>query len=289
MKTQYGFHIIQVIDRENARTKTFDEVKASIQAQLQQEKADQEAETLSAQIAEEIRRGGHIPIEDLAKKFNMTTGEAKLVEANQPLPELGNAPAVLDNIFHLRPGDLSTPIHTDRGYVVLTVKDIQPSHPATLGEVRDQVSNDYRREKAVELAKTRADELAKRAKSGENFASAAKALGFEVKTSDAVSRTGSIPDAGSVKQFTAAFSMPVGQTGDPLPVGPNWVVYRVAEHDPVNQDDFEKQKSKIEAQVLQQKRQTAFDLFREALRKRLQQEGKLRVNEENVKRLTTPA
>jgi peptidyl-prolyl cis-trans isomerase D len=288
VKTQYGFHIIQVIDRQVARTQTFDEVKAAIHDQLAQEKAGQEAETVSAQIAEDIRRAGHVPLDDLAKKYTMTTGEAKLVEANQPLPELGNSPAILDNIFHLRPGDLSAPIHTDKGYVVLSVKDIQPAHPGTLAEVHDQVVNDYRREKSLELAKTRADELAKRAKSGETFAAAAKTLGFDVKTSDAVARTGSIPDAGSVKQFSAAFSMPVGQTGDPVAVGPNWVVYRVAEHNPVSQDDFVKQESKIEEQVLQQKRQTAYDLFLSALKTRLQQEGKLKINQDNLKRLTTP-
>jgi peptidyl-prolyl cis-trans isomerase D len=289
VKTQYGFHIIKVIDRQVARTQTFDEVKAAIQTQLQQQKAEQQADTLSQQIAEEIRRSGHIPIADLAKKFNMTTGEAKLVEANQPLPELGNAPAILDNIFHLRPGDLSTPIHTDKGYIVLTVKDIQPAHPGTLTEVHDQVVSDFRRDKAVDLAKARADELAKRAKSGENFAAAAKALGFDVKNSDPVAQAGSIPDAGSAKQFSAAFNMPVGQTGGPVAVGPNWVVYHVTEHNPISQDDFEKQKSKIEEQVLEQKRQTAYDLFKNALRTRLQQEGKLQINQDNLKRLTTPA
>ena len=289
VKTQYGFHIIKVIDRQMARTQTFDEVKPMILAQLQQDRAEQLADTQSTQIADEIRRTGREPIADLAKKFNLATGEAKLVEANQPLPELGTAPALLETIFQLRPGDLSAPIHTDRGYVVLSVKDIQQAHPATLAEVHDQVTADYRREKAVELARTRAQELAKQAKAGEAFAMAAKALGFEVKTTDAISRTSSIPDAGSAKQFSAAFSMPVGQTGDPISVGTNWVVYRVAQHDPVNQDDFEKQKSKIEAQVLQQKRQTAYELFRTALKTRLQQEGKLRVNQENLKKLTTPA
>src|SRR6202035_458190 len=216
-------------------------------------------------------------------------GEAKLVEANQPLPEAGNSPAVLDNVFRLRVGDLSAPLRTDRGYVVLTIKEIQPTHPASLGEVRDRVLADYRHEKAVDLAKTRAEELGKRVKSGENFASAAKAIGFEVKTSDPVSRTGSIPDVGSAKQFSPAFTMGVDQAGDPVSVGSNWVVYRVAQHDPVNQADFEKQKSKIETQVLQEKRQAAYELFRDGLRKRLQQEGKLRVNTENLKRLTTPA
>jgi peptidyl-prolyl cis-trans isomerase D len=287
VKTQYGFHIIQVIDRQTARTQTFDEVKATIQAQLQQEKADQQAETVSAQIAEEIRRGGKIPIEDLAKKFGMTTGEAKLVESNQPLPELGNAPAVLDSIFHQRTGDLSAPIHTDKGYVVLTVKEIQAAHPGTLAEVRDHVVSDYRREKAVELAKTRADELAKRAKAGENFTAAAKALGLEAKSSEPVARTGSIPDAGSAKQFPTTFTIPVGQTGDPVEVGANWVVYRVAEHNPVSPEEFAKQKDKMEAQVLQEKRQMAYDMFRTSLKTRLQQQGKLRVNPDNLKRLTT--
>jgi len=289
VKTQYGFHIIEVIDRETARTQTFDEVKAAIQVQFQQQKAEQLGETLSAQIAEEIRRSGRIPINELAKKFSLMTGEAKLVEANQPLPEAGNSPAVLDNVFRLRVGDLSAPLRTDRGYVVLTIKEIQPAHPAALAEVRDRVLSDYRHDKAVDLAKTRAEELGKRVKAGENFAPAAKALGVEVKTSDPFSRTGSIPEAGSAKQFSAAFKLPVGQAGDPVFLGSNWVVYRVAQHDPINEEDFAKQKAVIETQALQVKRQAAYELFRSTLESRLRQEGKLHINQENLKRLTTPA
>jgi hypothetical protein len=186
-------------------------------------------------------------------------------------------------------GDVGAPIHTDLGYVVLSVKDIQPQHPATVAEVHDRVVSDYRLGKAVDLAKTRADELAKRAKSGENFATTAKALGLEVKTSEPISRTGSVPDVGSAKQFPGAFTLPAGQTGDPVSFGQNWAVYRVAQHDPVNQDDFDKQKSKVEAQVLQQKRQTAYELFRTALKSRLQQQGQLHFNAESLKRLTNPA
>ncbi len=283
------FHIIKVIDREKARTQTLDEVKASIANQLQQDKAEQFGESTSTQIADEIRRSGRIPLEDLAKKFNMTTGEAKLVEATQPLPELGNAPGLMDSIFHERAGDVSAPVHTDAGYVVLSVKDIQPSHPATLAEVHDRVAGDYRHEKAVEFAKTRADELAKRVKGGENFNAAAKALGLDVKTSDPISRTGSIADVGSAKQFAAAFTMTVGQIGDPISLGSNWTVYRVAQHDTVNPDDFDKQKDKIEQQVVQRKRQTAYDLFRTALKARLEKDGQLHFNADNLKRLINPA
>ena len=136
---------------------------------------------------------------------------------------------------------------------------------------------------------TRADELAKRLKSGENFAAAAKALSFEVKTSEPLARTGSLPEAGSMKQFSAAFKLPVGQSGDPVFLGTTWVVYRVAQHDPINEDDFAKQKTTIEAQALQSRRQAAYELFRTTLEARLRQEGKLHINEENLKRLTRPA
>jgi hypothetical protein len=80
----------------------------------------------------------------------------------------------------------------------------------------------------------------------------------------------------------------VGQAADPIALGQNWAVYEVAQHDPVSQDDFEKQKSKIEAQVLQQKRQTAYELFRDALKVRMQQQGQLHYNEDSLKRLTNP-
>ena len=109
-----------------------------------------------------------------------------------------------------------------------------------------------------------------------------------MKTSEPFSRTGSIPEVGSAKQFSVAFKLPVGQMGEPVSLGTNWVIYRVAQHDPINEEDFQKQKAAIEAQALQAKRQAAYELFRSTLETRLRQEGKLHINADNLKRLTTP-
>ena len=54
VKTQYGFHIIKVIDRQDARTQPLDEVRPDIMATLQQQKATAEADDTSDQIAAEI-------------------------------------------------------------------------------------------------------------------------------------------------------------------------------------------------------------------------------------------
>src|SRR5207244_8970891 len=131
-KTQYGFHIIKVSDRQAARTQTLDEVYPQILGALQEEQAQRAADELSAQISAEIRRSGRVSIDDLAKKFNLKFGQTPPLEANRAIVEVGNSPELTETIFRLRPGDDSAAIRTDKGYVVISVKEDQPHHPATL-------------------------------------------------------------------------------------------------------------------------------------------------------------
>ena len=289
VKTQYGFHIVKVIDRQAARTQALDEVFPQILGTLQEDQAQHAAEDISGQISAEIRRTGRVSIDDLAKKFNLKLGQSPPLQANQPIPEVGNSPELAETVFRLRPGDDSSPIHTDRGYVVISVKEDQPAHPATLAEVRDRVLADYRHEKATDLAKSRAEELAKRAKSGEDLAKAAKALGLEAKTSDLFARTGSVSDLGGAAQLGPAFTLSVGQTTDAVSLGVNWAVYRVLDRQEANPTDLAKQQQDIQQQVLNARRTMAFEAFRTALDTRTKQEGKLKLNAENLRRITTPS
>ena len=289
VKTQYGFHIVKVIDRQAARTETLDQVFPQILGTLQEEEAQRQAEDLSGQIAAELRRSGRVSVDDLAKKFNLKLGQTPPLDANQPILDVGNSAELTETIFRLRPGDDSAPIRTDKGYVVISVKEDQPAHSATLAEVRDRVLADYRHEKAADMAKSRAEELAKRAKSGEDLEKAAKALGLEAKTSDLFSRTGSVADLGGVAQLGPAFSLPVGQTSDAVSFGANWAVYRVLEKQLANPADLAKQQQDIQQQLLDARRTMAFEAFRTALDNRMKQQGKLRVNAENLKRITAPS
>jgi len=289
VKTQYGFHIIKVLDRQMARTQTLDEVYPQILGALQEDQAQRAAQDTSDQMAAEIRRSGRVSIDELAKKYNLKFGQTMPLEVNQPILEAGNSAELTETIFRLRPGDDSAPIHTDKGYVVISVKEDQPAHPATLAEVRDRVLGDYRSEKAADLAKNRAEELAKRAKSGEDLAKAAKALGLEAKSSELFSRTGTVNDLGGAAQLGPAFAMSAGQTSDAVSLGVNWAVYRVLEKQAANPADLGKQQQDIQQQLLDGRRTMAFEAFRTALDTRMRQEGKLKLNAENLRRITTPS
>jgi len=148
---------------------------------------------------------------------------------------------------------------------------------------------DYRHDKATDLAKSRAEELAKRAKSGEDLTKAAKALGLEAKTSELFSRTGSISDLGGAAQLGPVFGLSVGQTSDAVSLGANWAVYRILDRQDANPSDLAKQQQDIQQQVLDARRTMAFEAFRKSLDNRIRQEGKLKLNAENLRRITTPS
>jgi peptidyl-prolyl cis-trans isomerase D len=283
VKTQYGFHIIKILDKETAHTKTFDEVKDSIRAPLMLAKADRQASDTADKLSAAIRQNNKMSLDDLAKQFHLTVGETRPVTAAEPILELGNSKEVKDAIFGQPADQLSLPIHTDRGYLVVSVRGVLPAHQGTLDEVRDRVIADLKQQKSTEIARQKAEDLEKRLKAGEKFETAAKSVGLEAKTSDFIARNGSITDAASGKQLAGAFQMKPGDVGQPLNLGASWLVYRVAEKQEPNPADFEKQKKDLSDQVLQTKRSAAFEAFRTSLEVRLRQEGKLRIMSDKLK------
>ena len=283
VKTQYGFHIIKVLEKETAHTKPFDEVKDSIRAPMMLSKADDEASKVADQLAAAIRKSNRTPLADLARDYHLQVSQTRAVAATDQLLELGNSNDAKDTIFRLREGEVSPPIRTDRGYVVLALKQVLPAHQGSLDEVREKIVASLKQEKAQELARSKAEELSKRAKSGEKFDSAAKALGLDPKTSEDFARSGSISGVGSGKQVGAAFNMKIGEVSTAQNLGLNWLVYRVDGKTEANPADFEKQKKDLTDQVLNEKRGLAYEAFRSGLEERLKQEGKLKLMPEKLK------
>ena len=282
VKTQFGFHIIKVIDKEEAHTKPFDEVRDSLRAPLVLSEADREASDTADKLATEVRRSNKVSLDDLASQFHLSVGETRPVSATDQILELGNSKEIKDAIFRLHAGEVGLPIRTDRGYVVLSVKDIQPAHQGTLDEVRARVISDLQKEKAIQQVVNKADELSRRAKAGEKFDTVAKSLGLDPKTSDSFARDGSVPGLGSGKQLNAAFDMKNGDVSAPVSLGAGRAVYELVEKTTLDQADFAKQEKELTEAVLQNKRSVAFDAFRAALDVRLKQEGKLKMFPEKL-------
>ena len=84
VKTQYGFHIIKVLDRETAHTKTFEEVRDTIVPIVLDEKVRQDANDISNQMAAAVRQSNRQPLDDLAKKFKLELGDTAPASYTEP-------------------------------------------------------------------------------------------------------------------------------------------------------------------------------------------------------------
>ncbi len=62
VKTEYGFHIIKVLDRETAHTKSFEEVRDTILPMVLDEKVTNEANDISNQMAAAVRQSDRQPL-----------------------------------------------------------------------------------------------------------------------------------------------------------------------------------------------------------------------------------
>jgi peptidyl-prolyl cis-trans isomerase D len=286
VQTDYGIEIIKVLDHETAHTKTLEEVKDSILPQVLDSKVSTEASTVSDQMAAAIRQSDRQPLDDLAKKFNLELGETAPAPFSAPVGDLGDSADLHRLLFELRPGELGQPVQTDKGFVILSVKDILPAHQGTLAEVHDQVLGDYQRDQSTTLAQSRANDLAKSASSGVALDKAAKEFGLEAKTSDFFARSGTIPDLGTGKQVTGAFTMEINQVGAPLNLSGNWLIFKVVGRNSPNPTDLAAQHNDIQQQLLQTKQDAAYEAFKTSLEAQLSKEGKLVIHTDVMKQFT---
>src|SRR5205085_8119923 len=76
VKSQFGYHIIKVIDRKPAATKTLAEVRTQIEDQLKYEQAQTAAQKLADQVASELKKPADF--DAVARKHSLQGGESGL-------------------------------------------------------------------------------------------------------------------------------------------------------------------------------------------------------------------
>lgn len=120
---------------------------------------------------------------------------------NTPPAELAKAGALLDKVFGLSKGELSSLTEVEDGYAIAFVEDVKAPEVPTIEQVKEQVLADYKQEKSVELAQAAADEKLTELKGG---AALAELEGVQV--SGFVKRGGSAADV-SAEVVQAAFDL----------------------------------------------------------------------------------
>src|SRR3954453_15835359 len=97
VKTQFGYHIIKMVERKPATKRTLEEVRPQIEDQLKTQRAQEEAQRTVNELAGKVTKPGDL--EARAKPRGFTIGDTDFFSRTDPVVGLGMSPAVAARAF----------------------------------------------------------------------------------------------------------------------------------------------------------------------------------------------
>jgi len=283
--TNYGFHIVQVLEKEPARLQTLDEVRAPLVAGLKNQSVSERMQTQIDQARAELIKSPQNAAQ-IAKKFTLTFVDVPKLMQGAQVPELGSDQQVGAAIFSLQKGQVSDVIQAGNKLAIAIVTNILPPHPGTYDEVEAQVRTMYPEQLASQMATDKARKAAELIKAnGGDLKAAAKSVGFEMKTSDLFSRNGAVEGLGMATAFGDAFDKPVGTIIGPLGAGQDTVIAKIIEKAPADMSKLAAERDTLVNGLKSKKAQERQALLRDSILTGLIQQGKVKIHKAVVDRL----
>ncbi len=280
VKTPFGFHVIQVTEKRAPATRPLDEVREQIVEQIKWERAQTQASDLAARLSGQIKTTADL--ERVAPANSLTVQESAPFTRDEPVPGLAPSPEVSAAAFELEPGQASEALRTASGYALIAVTGREESRVPALDEVKEKVREAVVTQKAVAAARQKAAELAATLKGAADFEAAAKAAGFEAKTTDLVARGTALPDIGvSLPVENAVFGLAAGATSDVITTRSAAVVARVTERTDVTAEQVAAARESLRAELLNERRARFFSSYMIKAKQRM----KISIDREVLQRL----
>lgn len=286
IKSSYGFHIIQVEDKQEARVKPLAEVKAEIQEKVKQQKSARMTEAAANALVSAARTDG---LDQAASSKGQQVVTTEFIGKNDILPGLQPSPQLMDAVFTASAKAPPDVVQVPQGYVVFELLAVHPPATPSFEEIRSRVETEFKNQRSTMLLQQKTLELADRAKADHDLKKVAKELGATVKTSDLVAPDGQVPDIGSLAGAASViFTMKPGEISGPISAGANGVVAQLLETQPPTDQEFAEKKDQIGQTLLEAKQNELFQLFVGNLRKDMEKSKRIKVNQDELKKLTHP-
>jgi peptidyl-prolyl cis-trans isomerase D len=284
VKSLDGFHIVRVDEKQDAHVKPLDEVKATIEPILKQQKAQQAAQKQAEAL---LKQAQAQTLDAAAAAQGIPVINSDFFGRKDLLPGLGPASQFMDAVFTATENSKPDVASTTQGLVVFQLLAVKPAATPTFEEIRSRVEEEFKNEQSSVLLSKKIQELSDRAKTEHDLKRAAKEMGATVKTSDFVMPDGQVPDVGSMTgQAAVAFTMKPGEISGPINSGANGVVIAVLENQKPDEADYASKRDQIRDSLLQGKQSEIFGLFISSLRDSMEKSGKIKINQDEMKALT---
>ena len=276
IKTQFGYHIVQVEERQAARTQQLNDVLPTIQATLIRQKSVAAQENYARALMSEAIKNG---LQKTAAAHHLQVVTTPPVNAQGVIPALPDGSQVIARAFDSKQGDPPQSAQTGEGYAIFQVTGVNAAHAPNFADWKSHIEDDYRSEQVPALLSQKTAELAAKAKSMNDLGKAAKEMGATVKTSDFVGQNSQVPDFGAVGRVAPQmFEMNPGTITGPINAGRTGVVAKLLLKQEPSPDEIAKNLDQTRDQLLDQKRQEAFGVFANTIISEYKKNNRVRVN-----------
>jgi peptidyl-prolyl cis-trans isomerase D len=289
VKTEYGLHIVEVLEKQPAKVKPFEEVKAELATERKREavfaKMQQGIEQARVELMKTPQNAAQI-----AAKYDLVYADVKNAGKGDPVQEVGVNPELEGNLAALRPGEVSPVLQVaPTKLAVVAVTGVTPAKTAELAEVESQVRELVTGRKLSTLTEQKVRETMDKVKSmkGSDLAAIAKAIGGEVKSTQFFTSEGAADGIGPASYLQEAFEKPAGSMLTPFNLGSQVFVAKVTEKQVADAAALAATRDQVLLTLKQKKAQERKELFEDGLLTALIKEGKVKKNQDTIKRLVT--
>ena len=280
VKTEFGYHIIKLTDKKPGTTRKLDEVRQQITDQVAGERAQAQATTLADTLGRQITKPADL--DPVAKAQGLTVQETGFFARDEPILGVGAAPEMTARAFSMEVGEVSGALRTGRGFVFETVTEKKDSYIPQLDEVKERVRDEVVKQRAREMAKQKAADLGAKLKATADFEKAAKAVGFEAKTTELLTRDAPLPDLGSAPEvLDAAFRLPQGAVSDPISTEMGTAIFKVVEKQEASPQDITANKETFREELLADRKNRFFSAYMTKAKQKM----RIQVNRDAMQRV----
>ncbi len=285
IKTEYGFHILQLTERQDARLQPFDEVKAELaneaKRQVVFDRMQRNIESLRSDLSKSSDN-----FEQKAQQYGATLVRVDGLTPQTNIPQLGASAELAADVAMMKKGEVTSVVQIQDKLAVALVTEIEPSRPAAFEEVAANIRQGITDRRVQELLRDRANELTTKARApGADL----KKLGVQYKaaykTTPAFNRNGAAEGLGSASLLSDAFGKSKGYVPNPIGMNEDMFVARVTEVIPADLTQLAQNRDSVIGQIRQQRARERGELFQEGLVQKLTKDGKVKINQENLQRL----
>ncbi len=212
VKTPFGYHLVRLDEKKEARTKPLSEVKDSLIQAIKATKSRQRSRRVVKRIHKSIEAGKDLATAAAEQKVEVKTS-GFFSRQKRDIPDIGTVPEFFNAAFILPDNKVSEPILTPNGSYLVKVVERKPAFIPELDAVREEVEAKLSEQRNEEFTSKKFKQLAEKLEKDPDLEKIAKETGADVQRTPFFSLEDSIPGIGDIQKIKdKAFLLDKGQT-----------------------------------------------------------------------------